>query len=123
MPGGLLCVFPLLDANAIGSWIGSRWLGGTTASIIAALGPDGDQVAYDNVLWSAIFTVSSGAIPGCESLSLSQYFEAWTLEAARKICECWQDDESNPRKSSRRGKLRAGKYPSEMMNFASRSLV
>jgi hypothetical protein len=44
---------------------------------------------------------------------LPHHFDAPTLEQAQELCASWQDHESNPRKSSRLGKLRTGGYASE----------
>jgi hypothetical protein len=40
------------------------------------------------------------------------------MEEAREICEYWVDDAANPRKSSRRGELRAGQNVPDRVNFA-----
>ncbi|KAF2492668.1 hypothetical protein BU16DRAFT_620023 [Lophium mytilinum] len=48
----------------------------------------------------------------------AHHFETATLKEARRICESWHDSESNPRKSSRGGTLRADKHASEKINFA-----
>lgn len=82
-------------------------------SIIVAMGPDGDRIVYDDIFWSGIFTLTCGALPGYQTPSLPHQFETATLKEARRICESWQDDESNMLKSSRSGKLRGNTYASE----------
>jgi hypothetical protein len=86
-------------------------------SIIVAMGPDGNRIVYDDILWSGIFTLTCGALPGYHTPSLPHQHETVTLKDARRICEYWQDDETNMRKSSRRGKLRGGIYASEALKI------
>jgi hypothetical protein len=82
-------------------------------SIIVAAGHNGDAIAYDNLLWSGIFAMTSGAVSGFDRSSQPHHFETVTMHEARHICEYWEDDALNVRKSSRRGKLRGGRYVSE----------
>jgi hypothetical protein len=62
--------------------------------------------------------ITSGTIPGCGHPTLPHHLDASTLEEARKICEYWVDDAANPRQSSRRGELRAGKNIPEKVSFS-----
>ncbi|CAF9933503.1 MAG: hypothetical protein HETSPECPRED_008669 [Heterodermia speciosa] len=86
-------------------------------SIIVAMGIDAAPIAYDNLAWTAIYLLTSGAMPGFETTAFPHQVVAAEVSEARKLCESWQDDYP-ARKVSRLSRLRRNTYAPMWMDLA-----
>lgn len=80
------------------------------------MGIDAAPIAYDNLAWTAIYLLTSGAMPGFESTAFPHQVVAADVSEARKLCESWQDDYA-ARKVSRLSGLRRNKYAPRWMDW------
>ena len=85
-------------------------------SIIVAMGIDVAPIAYDNLAWTAIYLLTSGAMPGFERTAFPHQVIAADVCEARKLCESWQDDYP-ARKVSRLSGLRRNTYAPRWMDW------
>ena len=85
-------------------------------SVIVAMGIDAAPIAYDNLAWTAIYLLTSGAMPGFEKTAFPHHVVATEVSEARKLCETWQDDYP-ARKVSRLSRLRRNTYAPRWMDW------
>ena len=85
-------------------------------SILVAMGIDASPIAYDNLAWTAIYVLTSGAMPGFERTAFPHQVVAAEVGEARRLCESWQDDYA-ARKVSRLSELRRNTYAPRWMDW------
>lgn len=69
---------------------------------IVALAPDPAYMVYDNIWWAALFTITSGGLPGLDSSSSPpHHVEAHSESEGRTMCESWQYTAARPKLMSK----------------------
>ena len=69
---------------------------------IVSLSPNPSAIVYDNVWWSALFTLTSGGLPGTETTLPPHHVEAPSERSGHAMCEEWQFDPLMPKAMSKR---------------------
>ena len=85
-------------------------------SIIAAMGPDAADIAYDNLAWALIFALTSSAMPGFQKTALPHQFVTTSKSEARQRCESKEEDSHIMKTYPRSSNVTYGTGPSEWLH-------
>ena len=68
---------------------------------IVALAPDPANMVFDNIWWSALFSITCAGLPGMDNSAPLHHIEAHSDAEGRAMCEAWVYDHSRPKAMSK----------------------